>query len=58
MSLVNAHFLAETRRHFFDLNATILHQLGMDYERLTYRFQGRDFWLTDIHGKVVHDIPT
>lgn len=40
----------------FDLNATILHQLGIDHERLTYRFQGRDFRLTDVHGKVVNDI--
>ena len=39
-----------------DLNATLLHCLGIDHERLTYRFQGRDFRLTDIHGKVVKDI--
>ena len=42
--------------HIHDLNATILHQLGIDHERLTYRFQGRDFRLTDVAGKVVHDI--
>jgi hypothetical protein len=36
-----------------DLNATILDRLGFDHERLTYRFQGRDYRLTDIHGKVV-----
>ncbi len=36
-----------------DLNATILHLLGIDHTRLTYRFQGRDFRLTDVHGKVV-----
>jgi hypothetical protein len=42
--------------HIHDLNATILHLLGIDHERLTYRFQGRDFRLTDVHGKVVHDI--
>ena len=40
----------------FDLNATILHQLGIDHKRLTYRFQGRDYRLTDVHGKVVTDI--
>jgi hypothetical protein len=34
----------------------MLHQLGVDHERLTYRFQGRDFRLTDIHGKVVKGI--
>lgn len=40
----------------FDLNATILHQLGVDHERLTYRYQGRDYRLTDVHGKLVKDI--
>ena len=39
--------------HVHDLHATLLHQLGFDHERLTYRFQGRDFRLTDVHGKVV-----
>jgi hypothetical protein len=42
--------------HIHDLNATILHQLGINHERLTYRFQGRDFRLTDVHGTVVKDI--
>jgi len=42
--------------HIHDLNATILHNLGIDHERLTYRFQGRDFRLTDVEGKVVKDI--
>ncbi len=42
--------------HIHDLNATILHTLGIDHKRLTYRFQGRDFRLTDVHGNVVHDI--
>ena len=42
--------------HIHDLNATILHQFGVDHERLTYRHQGRDFRLTDVHGKVVNDI--
>jgi hypothetical protein len=41
------------RVHVHDLNATILHLLGFDHTRLTYRFQGRDFRLTDVHGKVV-----
>jgi hypothetical protein len=40
----------------YDLNATILHLLGIDHTRLTYRFQGRDFRLTDVHGKVVQSI--
>jgi hypothetical protein len=39
--------------HVHDFNATLLHQLGVDHERLTFRFQGRDFRLTDIHGKLV-----
>ena len=40
----------------FDLHATILHLLGLDHERLTYRHGGRDMSLTDIHGKVVQGI--
>jgi len=42
--------------HIHDLNATILHLLGFDHERLTHRFQGRDYRLTDIHGCVVRDL--
>jgi hypothetical protein len=42
--------------HVHDLQATILHQLGVDHTRLTYRFQGRDFRLTDVHGNVVQSI--
>ena len=42
--------------HIHDLNATILHTLGVDHEKLTYRFQGRDFRLTDVHGKVVKEV--
>ena len=42
--------------HVHDLHATILHLFGIDHTRLTYRFQGRDFRLTDVHGKVVTDI--
>jgi hypothetical protein len=42
--------------HVHDINATILHCMGFDHERLTYRYQGRDFRLTDIHGKVVDGI--
>lgn len=42
--------------HVHDLQATILHQLGIDHERLTYRFQGRDFRLTDVHGRVIKEI--
>ena len=42
--------------HVHDLHATILHLLGLDHERLTYRYAGRDFRLTDVHGKVVRGI--
>ncbi|MFH5802661.1 DUF1501 domain-containing protein [Alienimonas sp. DA493] len=48
--------VTENPVHIHDLNATILHQLGIDHEKLTYRYQGRDFRLTDVHGNVVHDI--
>ena len=40
----------------YDLNATILHQLGLEHTQLTYRYQGRDFRLTDVHGKVMSEI--
>ena len=42
----------ENPLHVHDLNATVLHLLGMNHERLTHRYQGRDFRLTDVHGKV------
>ena len=42
--------------HVHDLNATLLHCLGIDHERLTFRQQGRDYRLTDVEGKVVSDI--
>ena len=48
----------EDPKHVHDLQATLLHQLGLDHERLTYRFQGRDFRLTDVHGHVLHDLLT
>jgi hypothetical protein len=48
--------ITENPIHIHDLNATILHCLGIDHERLTYRYQGRDFRLTDVHGRVVRDI--
>lgn len=44
------------RVHIHDLQATILHVLGLDHEKLTYRFQGRDYRLTDVHGEVVRAI--
>mgnify|MGYP001162348912 FL=1 len=46
----------ENRVHMHDLHATILYALGLDHENLTYRYSGRDFRLTDVHGKVVHEL--
>ncbi|MBC8353800.1 MAG: DUF1501 domain-containing protein [Planctomycetes bacterium] len=46
----------ESPVHLHDLHATILHMLGLDHERLTYRYSGRDFRLTDVNGHVLHDI--
>ena len=46
----------ENRVHVHDLHATMLHLMGFDHERLTYHHSGRDFRLTDVHGKVVHEI--
>ena len=48
--------IAENPVHTHDLNATVLHLLGLDHERLTFRYQGRDYRLTDIHGELVHGI--
>ena len=48
----------ENRMHVHDLHATMLHLLGLDHESLTYRFAGRDFRLTDVHGRVAHEIIT
>jgi hypothetical protein len=48
--------IVENPVHIHDLNATLLHCLGIDHERLTFRFQGRDFRLTDVHGRVVGDL--
>ena len=44
--------------HIHDLNATNLNQLGIDHRKLTYRYQGRDFRLTDVHGHVIRDLVT
>jgi len=41
--------------HVHDLQATMLHLLGLDHTRLTYRHSGRDFRLTDVHGRVITD---
>ena len=48
--------ITENAVHVHDLNATLLHCLGVDHTKLTYRYQGRDFRLTDVNGVVVRDI--
>ena len=48
--------VTENKVHVHDFQATLMHLLGFDHERLTYRFQGRDYRLTDVHGKVVKDL--
>jgi len=50
------HHAVENRVHMHDLHATILNQLGLDHERLTYRYAGRNFRLTDVYGNVVREI--
>jgi hypothetical protein len=52
------YFAIKDRVHVHDLNATILHLLDLDHERLTYRHAGRDFRLTDVHGHVVKELLT
>jgi hypothetical protein len=48
--------VAEDKVHVHDLHATILHLLGFDHTKLTYRFQGRDFRLTDVHGNIAQKL--
>ncbi len=50
------YFAVENKVHLHDLHATMLHLLGLDHERLTFRYSGRDMRLTDVHGEIVHDI--
>jgi hypothetical protein len=50
--------VTQNKVHVHDLQATIMHLLGFDHEKLTFRFQGRDYRLTDVHGHVVQDILT
>jgi hypothetical protein len=49
-------FATEKKVHVHDLHATILHLMGLDHEKLTYRFGGRDYRLTDVHGNVVKEV--
>ncbi len=48
--------VVENPVHVYDLHATMLHCLGVDHERLTYKFQGRRYRLTDVHGEVVRAV--
>ncbi len=50
------YFAAENKVHIHDLHATLLHAMGLDHERLTYRYAGRDFRLTDVEGNVVREL--
>ena len=50
------HLAVKNKVHMHDLHATILHLLGLDHEKLTYRYDGRDFRLTDVHGDIIRDI--
>jgi hypothetical protein len=50
------YYAVENPVHVHDLHATMLYLLGIDHERLTYRYQGRDFRLTDVSGRVVREI--
>ncbi|MCX7825253.1 MAG: DUF1501 domain-containing protein [Verrucomicrobiae bacterium] len=50
------HQAVENTVHMHDLHATILHLLGLDHEKLTFKYAGRDFWLTDVHGRVVKEL--
>jgi hypothetical protein len=50
------YFVTENKVHIHDLQATILHLLGFDHTKLTYRFQGRDYRLTDVFGNVIREV--
>ena len=52
----HGYYAVENKVHYHDVHATLLHLLGLDHTRLTYRYAGRDFRLTDIHGEVVKEI--
>ena len=50
------YYAVENKREMHDLHATVLHLLGIDHKRLTYRFSGRDIRLTDVYGEVIEEI--
>ncbi|MBI3417589.1 MAG: DUF1501 domain-containing protein [Verrucomicrobia bacterium] len=47
---------AQDRAHLHDFHATMVHLLGLDHEKLTFRFQGRNFRLTDVAGEIIHKL--
>ena len=49
-------YAVEDKMHVHDLHATVLHLMGLNHEKLTFRYSGRDFRLTDVHGQVVHEL--
>ena len=52
----HGYYAVENKAHYHDVHATLLHLLGLDHKRLTYRYAGRDFRLTDVEGEVVRGI--
>ena len=52
------YYAIKDKVHIHDLHATILHLMGLDHQQPTYRYQGRDFRRTDVHGNVVHGVIT
>ena len=50
------YYAVQDKVHLHDLHATLLHQMGMDHKRLTYRFSGRDYRLTDVHGRIIDEL--
>jgi uncharacterized protein (DUF1501 family) len=52
------YYAVKDKVHMHDLHATILHLMGLNHEKLTFRYAGRDFRLTDVHGRVVKEILT
>ncbi len=50
------YYAVKDKVHFHDLHATILHLMGLNHERLTYKYAGRDFRLTDLYGEVIHEL--
>ena len=56
MCIRDRYYAVENKVHFHDLHATILHLMGIEHQQLTFRYSGRDFRLTDIHGEIVDDL--